>query len=143
MAARGKKVPVVEGIFEISEKGVCLIGTRCISCGSHYFPKTISCKNPQCNEKKVEEVHLSQRGSLYSYTIQHYSPPPPFRMEPMAPYAVGLVELPEEIRVLGMITGVDFEGLRIGMDMELTCEKIYEDENGNDVVTYKFRPLRK
>jgi uncharacterized OB-fold protein len=138
----GNKIPVAEGIFTINEKGVSLIGTRCISCGNHYFPQAISCKNPRCNEKRVEKVLLSKRGKLYSYTIQYYLPPPPFRMESKGPYAIGLIELPEGIRVMGMLTGLDFEEIKIGMEMELTLERLYVDEKGNEVVTYKFRPSR-
>ena len=44
-------VPVAAGLFEGTGNSARLIGTRCTSCGSHYFPKTLSCRNPQCQEK--------------------------------------------------------------------------------------------
>jgi uncharacterized OB-fold protein len=62
-------------------------------------------------------------------------------MEPLVPFAVGLVELPEKIRVMGMLAGIKFEDIRIGMDVELTIEKLYENQNGEEVVTYKFKPV--
>ena len=136
----GKQVPVVEEVFTWSEEGANLIGTRCASCNTYYYPKSLSCKNPLCNEKKVEEVLLSRRGKLYTYTIQYYPPPPPFRMEPFAPFAIGLVELPEGIRVIGQLTGCDFNDIKIGMEVETVVEKLYQDEGGNEVITYKFKP---
>jgi len=62
-------------------------------------------------------------------------------MEPYSPYGIGLVELPEGIRVLGMLTGGDIEDIRIGMDVELVVEKLYENEQGDEVITYKFKPV--
>jgi len=136
-----KQVPVVAHLFTWSDDGANLIGSKCLSCGNYYFPKTLTCKNPICKEKKVEDVLLSRRGKLYSYTIQEYPPPPPFKMEPVAPYAIGLVALPEKIRVMGMLTGTKFEDIKIGMDVEIIIEKLYEKQNGEEVVTYKFKPI--
>jgi uncharacterized OB-fold protein len=57
------------------------------------------------------------------------------------PYAFGYVELPEGVRIESLFTGCDFENLEIGLCVELVLEKISEDEQGNDVVCHKFRPL--
>jgi uncharacterized OB-fold protein len=62
-------------------------------------------------------------------------------MEPWAPYAIGRVELPNGLRVMGMLTGCVFENIRIDMPLELTVEPLYRDETGRDVVTYKFKPV--
>ena len=40
-----------------------------------------------------------------------------------------------------MFTGCDPEAIKIGMDVELVIEKLGEDEQGNEVMTYKFRPV--
>jgi hypothetical protein len=37
-------VPVAAGLFEGTGSAARLIGTRCTSCGTHYFPKTLSCR---------------------------------------------------------------------------------------------------
>ena len=138
--AAGGPVPVVEGLFRVSAGGVALVGTRCTGCGTHYFPTSLSCRNPQCEAKTVEEALLGRRGRLFSYTVQAYRPPALFRMEPWAPYAIGLVELPEGLRVMGMLTGCEPDDLRIGMALELVVEPLYRDEAGRDVLTYKFAP---
>jgi len=52
-----------------------------------------------------------------------------------------MVDLPEKIRVLGMVSTDRPEDLRIGQEVELVIEPAYHDEEGNEVVTWKFRPL--
>ena len=136
-----ESIPVIDGLFTWPADKPQLIGTRCLCCGTYFFPKSFSCNNPRCKEKKLEEVLLSPRGKLYSYTIQYYPPPPPFKFEePFSPYAIGLIELPEGIRVLGMLTGCQFEELKIGMEVEMVVEKLYQ-EGGKEVVTWKFKPV--
>jgi uncharacterized OB-fold protein len=135
-----ESMPVAAGLFEGTGSAAHLIGTRCTSCGTHYFPKTLSCRNPQCLEKATQDVLLSREGTLYSYTVQHYQPPALFRMADWAPYAIGSVELPEGLRVMGMLTGCEPASLTIGMAVELTVETLYRDEQGREVQTYKFQP---
>jgi uncharacterized OB-fold protein len=135
-----ERIPVAKDLFRWAEGAVELIGSRCKVCGTHYFPKRVSCCNPDCKDKEIIEVALSRRGRLHSYTIQSYRPPPLFKMEPWSPYAIGLIELPEGIRVMGMLTGSALDEIVIDMAMELTVEPLYRDELGRDVVTYKFKP---
>jgi uncharacterized protein len=132
--------PVAHNLFNGEGTGTRLIGTHCTSCGAHYFPKSLSCRNPQCRDKAIEDTLLGPCGILYSFTVQIYRPPALFRMDPWEPYAIGLVELPEGLRVMGMLTGCPLDSIRIGMAMELTVEALYHDDSGHEVTTYKFRP---
>lgn len=129
---------VADSLFRTDAAGAALVGTRCTGCGTHYFPKSLSCRNPECAVKVVEEVLLGRRGRLYSYTVQAYRPPALFRMEPWAPYAIGLVQLPEGLRVLGMLTRCELGDVHIDMDLELVLEPLYRDGSGHDVLTYKY-----
>ncbi|MBW2094740.1 MAG: Zn-ribbon domain-containing OB-fold protein [Deltaproteobacteria bacterium] len=136
-----EKIPVIEGLFTLHPEEPKLIGSKCTSCGTYYFPQTISCSNPDCSEERVEDAFLSRRGKLWSFTVQHYPPPPPFKaQEPFVPFGIGVVEFPEEIRVAGILTESDPEKLKIGMELELLLDKAYE-EDGKEVVTWKFRPV--
>ena len=110
-------VPFWEGIFEEDAKGGRLLGNKCKSCGKIYFPKAQFCFN--CFDKEMEEVGLSRRGKLYSYTIgrmasTHFQPP----------YAVGLIDLPEGVRVFAPLMMTEDETYRIGMEMELVIEEL-------------------
>lgn len=131
---------VVDDLFEVSADGVALVGSRCQACGSHYFPQALGCRNPDCDSTAVERVLLGRRGRLYSYTVQQYQPPPLFRMAPWEPYAIGLVEVDEGLKVIAMLTGMDLDDLRIGTAVRLVAEPLYVDEAGRSVLTYKYAP---
>lgn len=139
--ATSDTVPVVAGLFAVEGGVPALVGARCAQCGTHYFPRRARCSNPDCEGHAVESVRLSGRGTLYSFSVQAYRPPPLFGMEPWAPYAIGLVDMPEGVRVMGMLTGVAAAELRIGSTMELRLEPLRQDENGRTVLTYKFAPV--
>lgn len=132
--------PVAEGLFQQTDEGVALLGSRCTGCDAHYFPVALSCRNPACDDKHLEQVLLGQRGRLYSWTVQAYRPPALFRMDDWEPYALGLVELPNGLRVLGMLTGCPLDDLEIDMALGLVLERLYVDEEGRDVLTYKYAP---
>ncbi len=91
----------------------------------------------------LEQVSLSRKGKLWSYTVHHYQPPPPYvPPDPFVPYAIAVVELPgEKLMVLGQVaSGCDYRTLRVGMDMELVVEPLYEDREGNEHMVWKWRP---
>jgi uncharacterized OB-fold protein len=138
----GNPVPAAEGLFLETPDGPRLLGSRCTSCGTPYFPRSPVCHNPDCTDSKVQEASFGPRGTLWSCAIQNYPPPPPARYrEPYAPYAVGLVDLPEGLRVLGRIRTDDPEGVQVGAEVELVLEELCRDEGGNAVITWMFRPV--
>lgn len=140
MADTPSVVPVVDELFEISGSDVDLIGSRCAGCGAHYFPRTISCSNPPCSDRRVATTRLGRRGVLYSYTVQRYQPPPLFGRDPWEPYAIGLVELPEGLRVLAILDGIGTDELRIGLPLILSTITLRRDGSGLPVITYAYRP---
>jgi len=137
-----KKIPGAEGLFTMEAGEPRLIAGRCKSCGTYFFPSFYPVHRPDCKERQMEEVLLSRRGRLESYTIQHYPPPPPFvPPDPFVPYGIGLVTLPEGVNVVGVLTGVAVEELKTNLDVELVVDKFYEDKDGNEVLTWMFRPI--
>ena len=134
------KIPIKQGLFEWFEDGAHLIGSRCRECAEVTFPTNPFC--PQCCAQTTEDIPLSQRGLLYSFTVQRFRPPPPYRgPDPFVPYGVGMIELPEGLRVTAVLEENDPEKLRVGMEMELTTTTFFEDQEGNDVLGYKFKPV--
>ena len=125
-------VPVREGLFDEAGGGR-LLGNKCKSCGKIYFPKAKFCFN--CFEKGMEEVGLSRRGKLYSYTIgrmasTHFEPP----------YAVGLIDLPEGVRVFAPLKMMENKPFKLGIDMEVIIEELWREED-KQVIGYKFRSV--
>ncbi len=140
IAEAKKEIPLREGLFTgqtSSNEGSQLIGTKCPSCGEVNFPKRKIC--PNCHRRDPEEILLSRYGKIYSVTL--VTQRPPIYYKGPVPYAMGFVELPEGVRVQTLFTGCDPDRLEIGMDVELVVEKLFEDKDGNDVITYKFRPV--
>lgn len=134
--------PAVEGFFAVDPEPH-LLGSRCTSCGTYFFPKrTGRCNNPDCGAEALVETPLSRRGRVWSYTANNYAPPPPFRApEPYVPYALAAVELEEEkITVLGMVVpDYDVKDLSIGMELELTVGVLYEDDD-HEYLVWKWTP---
>jgi len=137
----GARINVVDGLFSETEEGPRLLGTRCTVCGTHYFPRTTRCTNPHCRSEAVEEAMLGPKATLFSYTVQHYAPPAPFRYDqPFQPYGVGLAELEQGLRVVGLLKMAPPD-IRIGMALELVLDRLASDDQGRDVITWKFAPI--
>ena len=130
--------PAVDGFFT-TDPEPALLGTRCSTCGTYHFPaETFFCRNPACDGTALEQVTLSRRGKVWSWTMNRYAAPPPFpQTEPFEPYGVAAVELAEErMIVLGMLTGA-FEDLRIGDEVELVVEPHVDGET----LIWKWKPV--
>ena len=133
------RVPVFDGWFSLDEREPHLLGTRCVACGSYYFPKLKTfCRNPDCAGELFEEAPLSRTGTLWSYTSASYAPPEPFvAAEPFAPFAIAAVELEKEkMIVLGpVVDGLPCESLKVGQAMELVLEALVDGK-----ITWKWKP---
>lgn len=136
-----KRVPVEQGLFTWPSDDPRLIGSKCGDCGEVVFPAQPMC--PNCCTRTTEELLLSKRGKLYSYAIQRARPPSPSYRggDPFLPYGVGEVELPEGVIITSVLAESDPEKLKIGMDMELVVDRFFGDEAGNEVVSFKFKPV--
>jgi uncharacterized OB-fold protein len=126
-------VPVREGIFVEDADGGRLLGNKCKSCGQLFFPKARFCFT--CFNKDMEEVVLSRRGRLYSYTIAHM---PSTHFQP--PYAIGFVDMPEGVRVFAPLKMIEDKPFKVGIDMEVVIEKLWQEDD-KQVIGYKFKPV--
>ena len=136
-----KQIPIKEGLWTVpSSPGERpqLIGSRCLRCGEVFFPKKAYGICNHCQSKNLEEIKLNRKGKIYSFTIVMQKPPEYYKGP--VPYAEGFVELPEGVRVESLFTDCNFDDLRIGMDVEMVVEKLHVDEEGNEILAYKFRP---
>ncbi len=111
-----------------------LVGSSCGSCGAHYFPTREVCA--RCLSEEMDTVALSGRGVLYTFTVIRQSTPA-FEV----PYILGYVDLPERVRVMGQITGCEPEDVSIGMELEMSVEPFTEDNEGNQMMGYRFHPV--
>jgi len=133
--------PVKEGLWVINGRGdgkPHLIGSRCNVCGEIFFPRKDINICSYCQSTDLVDIQLSANGKVYSYTVVMQRPPDYYKGE--VPYAIGFVELPEGVRVETLFTGCNFDEIKVGMEVEMVIEKLWEDENGDEIITYKFKP---
>ena len=135
--------PAVEGLFTLDGEKPQLIGGKVPGAESYFFPKHLGGADPAAGPVELEEVLLSRRGRLWSYTTSHYPPPPPFvvNTEPYEPITIAAVELEDEkMVVLGQCpAGIGPEDLEVGMEMELIVDTLYSDDD-HDYLVWKWRP---
>jgi hypothetical protein len=88
-------IPVREGLWVNSinpQEKPQLIGSRCGDCGEIFFPKRWKGICLNCQKTKIEDILLSRRGKIYSFTIVMQGRPQP------APYK-GPVHNPTHVEV--------------------------------------------
>lgn len=133
-AAPGGTVPLQPGIFEADARGAPqLVGTRCRRCGAHFFPRRTVCA--RCLSQDTEVVALSAVGTLYTYTVVHQSTP-----EFPTPYILVYVDLPEGVRLLAPLVGVEMDQVRTGLPLRLRVEPVRTDLEGRTVIGYRLYP---
>lgn len=90
-----------------------LLIQRCGGCGTLRFPWLPGCGC--CGSQDWDTVEASGSGSVFSYVVMHHPPFPAF--DP--PFAVGLIELAEGVRIVSSVVGVAHDKVRIGMPVAL------------------------
>jgi uncharacterized protein len=128
-------VLVREGLFTDTDPPV-LLGSKCSVCGRVLFPRADTCT--YCASDEPQPVELSGPGVLWAWTAVT-APPPGYLGE--VPYGIGVVELPEGLRVIGRLTEADPSALEAGQQMELRTVVLARTSDDEDVVTYAFAPV--
>jgi len=107
-----------------------LLIQRCAACGTPRFPWLPGCG--ACGSPEWDTVEASGEGTVYSYVVMHHPRFPAFTESDHAadaagPYAVGLIELAEGVRIVSNVIGVPYDKVRIGMPVRLEFVR-YEEE---------------
>lgn len=131
--------PLQDGLFDWPSADPRLIAGRHRETGEIVFPA------PD-NDEVWERIRLGTSGRLWTYTVQRFAPPsPPYHRqetpESFTPFAVGYIELPGEVRIEARLTGVDVDSIEIGAEYELTFDTLCQDEAGDDIIAFFFRPV--
>ena len=120
-----------------------LIAAKCKSCGAINLPRGVNCV--KCGKVlESEPTRLSGTGKIYCFTtISRGGSPPEFSIQQnlAGTYSVAVVELDEGPKIVAQMTDCKAEELRIGLAVESTFRRIYEDDG---MIRYgiKFRPIR-
>lgn len=131
--------PVGEGLFTGALEeldSVRLLGMQCPSCGIVSFGRSALC--PNCGGPDHTEIALSPDGELLTYSVLRHPPGGAYRgRDPFEPFAIGLVSLPEQISIVAPLE-VPIDDVRIGMPLRLEAYPLYRDDDGTDVIAFRF-----
>ncbi len=140
------RVPALgaEGWFTPEGDEPTLLGQRCTTCQTYVFPRATFCPNPACLGAEFDEVPLSRRGTVWSYTDARYQPPSPFVVptDEHVPFCIAAVELAAEgIVVMGQVVpGVTVDDLHVGQEVELVVDVLFSDDT-TDHLIWKWQPV--
>lgn len=119
-----------------------LIGSTCSACGATTFPRQLRC--PKCSTAAMSDVLLPRRGTVVAWTTQGFPPGAPYAGptgKDFVPFGVGLVQLGDVVRVEGRLTENDPAKLTYGMEVELTMLPLAIADDGEEIITFAFRPV--
>ncbi len=130
----------VPGVWRRYPQRYRLVGTKCETCGTYYFPPRLIC--PKCRRKgKMVEYQFSGKGTVETFTVVHT---PPDGMEGQEPYVLAIVKLDEGPMLTAQIVDVEPSDVKIGMKVRAVFRKISEDgDSGLIHYGYKFAPIDK
>ena len=130
-------LPVVSFLKMPEDGEPYLEGHRCSNCGSVFLGARSHCSN--CSARDcMTPIQLSNRGTLYSYSIVHRSFP-----GIDVPYISAIVDLEGGGTVKGNLIGIeaDPEKIRFGMPVEVVFDDALgrKDSDGNSYLSYFFK----
>ena len=108
----------VNDFVDFLEKGQ-VAGTRCTTCGTHYFPPRAHCY--QCLDRgEMEWFTVEGTGRLVTYSQLMYAP---IGFGDDLPYAIAVLDY-GDYKVFGRIGEVPFEELKIGMELKTQVNRL-------------------
>jgi uncharacterized OB-fold protein len=108
----------IEQFYKFLAQGKLMAG-KCKHCGKIHLPPRTLCDN--CFHQEFTWLPVAGKGKLLTYSVIHIAPP---QFQQLAPYAVGIIELENGLKLPGMISGVTQDQLHIGMPLTIdfgTC----------------------
>jgi uncharacterized OB-fold protein len=106
---------------------------KCKKCGEVSFPPRLVC--PNCKSQEFETIRLNEEGKLVTFTIIRVASDKFFGT---TPFAVGIVELNDNVKVTTQIADVNFDQLKIGQKVKLVFRKI-QDEGKSGLHCYGYK----
>ncbi|MCX6693827.1 MAG: Zn-ribbon domain-containing OB-fold protein [Methanomicrobiales archaeon] len=114
-----------------------LIGTRCGTCGRHFFPPRTFC--PDCRRAgEIGPYHFRGTGEVVTFTVIRTASE---AFEQMTPYVLAIIRLDEGPQLTGQIVCTP-EQAKIGMRVRPVFRRIGADGTSG-VISYgtKFAPV--
>ncbi len=96
-------------------------GTRCKICNELYLPPRAGCS--ACLTDDMDWVDMSGEGKLLTFTKLYFGPS---GFEDSTPYTLGIVDLDDGGRLLGILEGFDDESIELGIKVKVVPKIVNE-----------------
>jgi uncharacterized OB-fold protein len=110
-----------------------LEAAKCNKCGKISFPPRLVC--PECKERKFITVKLPSEGKIVTFTIIHVGPK---EFADETPYAVGIVELKNGVKITAQIVDCNLDKIAIDQKVKIEFRKIQE-EGKSGIICYGYK----
>lgn len=109
---------------------------KCKKCGYIAFPPRLVC--PECGAREFETEVLPDTGKLITFTVIRVAPS---QFTDEAPYAIGIAELTNGVKLTAQVVDCDVEKIKVGMEVVIEFRRIQTDDtHGVLSYGYKFVP---
>ena len=115
-----------------------LEAARCKGCGKVFFPPRLVCSS--CKGRDFEAFRMKRTGKVITHTVIRT---PSDDFAGLAPFAVGIIEMDDGVRLTSQIVDADLEEVKIGMPVQMEFRRISaEGDAGAISYGYKAVPVR-
>ena len=135
------QVPTDLRLFRLAEGDETrprLLGSHAPESGLSFWPRRLRCP---VTRSAVTDVDLSPEGVLYAWTFLFVPRMGSISFGDTGGYGVGQIDLPEGVRIQAPLLG-STDDWQIGSLMGLTTFPVGRDDDGNDLVTFRFEAVR-
>jgi uncharacterized OB-fold protein len=113
-----------------------LMAGKCTNCGKIHLPPRPLCDN--CFSSEFTWVEIAGKGKLLTYTVIYIAPE---QFQDMTPYAVGIIELQNGLKLPGMINTPMPEQLHIVMELCIYFTACSQAQPWPKWPRYCFKPI--
>jgi uncharacterized OB-fold protein len=125
----------IEQFYKFLAQGKLMAG-KCQKCGKIHLPPRPLCD--KCYSQEFAWTEIKGKGKLLTYSIIHIAPQ---QFQALAPYAVGIIQLENGLKLPGMITTSAPEQLHIGMNLAIDFGTCSTEQAWPQWPRYCFKPL--
>lgn len=125
----------IEQFYQFLSQGKLMAG-KCLQCGKLHLPPRPICDN--CYGETFEWTEISGKGNLLTYTTIHVAP---VQFQALSPYTIGIVQMENDLKLPGLISGVSEIQLKIGMDLNIDFQACNTGQAWPQWPRYCFKPL--
>ena len=127
MASAEKQIPRPSDLdlefFRAATSTGALHVQRCTECSNYHHPPRLFC--PACFSGRQAFKEVSGTGTVYSYTVSHYTTEKAWQNE--VPWTTIVVELDEGPRLVGTARNIEPTEVVIGLRVRLVPQRVNDD----------------